>query len=103
MHETLNEITLGVVNLVLIALGGFVGTAIKRWLRKHGQDEIVVLAGLAVKWAEQTGLKSTGAAKLEAVKNYLYAQYPWLKKHSMELAVAVEAAVNEMRKNEHQG
>ena len=97
MSEAVNEITLGVVNIVLIALGGLVGTAVKRWLRKHGQDEIIVLARVAVKWAEQTGLKSTGEAKLEAVKNYLFGQYPWLKKHSMELAVAVEAAVKEMK------
>ena len=100
MEHALNEITLGVVNVVLIVLGGMVGTAVKRWLRKHSQDEIVLLAKVAVKWAEQTGLTSTGAAKLEAVQNYLLARYPWLKKHSMELRVAIEAAVKEMKEAE---
>ena len=98
MSEAVNEITLGVVNIVLIALGGLVGTAIRRWLRKHGQDEIVLVVTKAVRWAEQTlpGTK-IGKERMKEVENFILAEYPWMKKHWGLVKVVIEAAVKEMK------
>lgn len=102
--EILNEITLGVVNVVLIALGGLVGTAVKRWMRKHGQDERVAVVRMVVKYVEQmaivqelkTKVKVAAEEKLYQATQTIKNRYPWLAKNEDDLRYAIEAAVKEM-------
>lgn len=97
-QKILTDVTLGVVNFVLLALGGLVGTAVRRWLRRHSQDEIVLIIGKAVKWAEEKWPEAKqGQTKHKMVEEFILAHYPWMKKYWPLVQVLIKAAVKEMR------